>query len=193
VINKEFTPRIRARQVTAQTDILVFMTLFFLSLFVWTNVALSQTEAPAPTIAAEPTKTFEENYKDGVQFFQSKSYDKAQSSFQNALLLNSHSISTLTNLGLVSFELGNKGLALAYLRRALEIDGDFSPAKMAFDYIWSQLEVKEIPHRIETYETLRKNFLSPFSLSEYLWFGGLCFFFAGWLIIRYLGQNQFHS
>ncbi len=198
MINKEFTPRIRARQVTAQTDILVFMVLFFLSLFLWTNVALSQAETPTPAATAPPSvtaeietaKSFEESYKEGVQHYQNKSFDKAQASFQNALLLNSLNLSTLTNLGLVSFELGNKGLAIAYLRRALEIDGDFSPAKLAYDYIWSQLEVKEVPHRIETYETLRENFLIPFSLSDYLWFGGFCFIISGWLLIRYLGQKR---
>ena len=192
MINKEFTPRIRARQVTAQTDILEFMVLFFLSLFLWTNVALSQVDTTQPSVptATEAPKSFEDNYKEGVQHYQNKSFDKAQASFQNALLLSSLNLSTLTNLGLVSFELGNKGLAIAYLRRALEIDWDFSPARAAYDYIWSQLEVKEVPHRIETYETIRENFLSPFSLTEYLWFGGFCFLISGWLLIRYLGQKR---
>lgn len=162
------------------------MVLIFSLLTLWTNVALSQ---PQSTDAAE-RPSFEQSFQEGVKLYQSKDFAKALVSFESALKENPHNISLLTNLGLVSFELGKKGQALGYLRRALELDTDFGPAVQASKYVWSQLEVKELPHRIETYETIRSYFLKQVHLSSFLFLGGLCFFFSGWLFIRYFGQRK---
>lgn len=160
--------------------------MIFSLLTLWTNVALSQPQNAEVT--AQPS--FEENFKEGVKLYQSKDFNKALTSFETALKENPHNISLLTNLGLVSFELGKKGLALGFLRRALELDTDFRPAEQAYTYVWSQLEVKELPHRIETYETIRAYFLKQIHLSSFLFLGGLCFFLSGWLLIRYFSQRK---
>ncbi len=161
------------------------MVLIFSLLIGWTNVALGQS---SPTTAV--SMNFEENFQQGVKLYQNKDFKAAHSNFEEALKQQPHNISVLTNLGLVTFDMGKKGLALGYLRRALELEPDFRPAEQAYDYVWSQLEVKELPHRIETYETFRQYFLKEVSLSSYLLLGGLCFLISGWLLIRYFGVRK---
>ncbi|MEK6772648.1 MAG: SH3 domain-containing protein [Bdellovibrionota bacterium] len=151
----------------------------------WTNVAWSQPLDPDPAVLS-----FEQSFQEGVKLYQNKDFEKARSSFEASLVKDPHNISVLTNLGMVFFEIGKKGLALAYLRRALEIDADFRPAQTAYNYVWSRLEVKELPHRLETYESLRDYLLKPVSLSSYLWLGSLFFLLSGWLLIRFFGKRK---
>jgi len=181
------------------------MVLIILLLTLWTNVASSQTSsselsqipstpppatAPAETSPPVITNSFEQNFQEGVRLYHIKDFDKSRQSFERALESSRHSVSTLTNLGLVSYDLGKKGLALGYLRRALELDPDFSPAMAGFKFVWSQLEVKEIPHRIETYETLRENLLKSVPLASFLWLGSFCFLISGALLIHYFGRRK---
>lgn len=131
----------------------------------------------------------------GVQAYQKQDFKQAVESFTKLLDESkragvSQSATLLTNLGLAHFKAGNKGFALAYLRQALSLDPGLSTAQSALVYVLSQAQVKEIPHRLETYETLREVLLEPVSALSYFFLSALFLFAGGWLVLSFLGQRR---
>lgn len=142
---------------------------------------------------AEPNTPSE--FQLGVQAYQKQDFKQAVESFTRALdevkrAGGPQSATLLTNLGLAHFKLGNKGFALGYLRQALSFDPGLSTAHSALAFVLSQAQVKEIPHRLETYEAIRENFLEPVNISSYFFLSALFLFAGGWLIISFLGQRK---
>lgn len=142
------------------------------------------------TAYADSPPSFEVAFQTGVNQYQSKKYDEARLSFAQALEINPQSVQTLTNLALAQFQLGDKGQAIALLRKALNLDPNFSTSRAALDFILPQLEVKEIPHEIQMWETIRTQFVVPFSLNGFLGLTALSLFSAGWLILQYSGKRR---
>jgi hypothetical protein len=99
-------------------------------------------------------------------------------------------VNALTNLALAQFQLGHKAMAVALLRKASDLDPHFSTTRSALKFILPQLTVREIPHEIQTWETLRADLLVPFSLSGFLAMTALSFFATGWLLLQYLGRRR---
>ncbi len=154
------------------------LAFLFLTIFFFTSLGFSQ------------SPSFDELHQAGVKAYQEKAYEKARDSFTQALDKDPHNASTLANLALVQFKLNHKGEAVALFRRALEIDPTLPTAQNGLKYVLSQLEIKEIPHRIETYETLRTQFIQPFTLATYLALTALLIFCAGWNLLAYLGRKR---
>lgn len=142
------------------------------------------------TPAPEAKLGFEEAFNLGIKSYQEKKYDVALQGFQRALDLHPESVSVLVNLGLTAFQLHQRGLAIAFFRRALFIEPGNSTAEAALKYSLSQLEVKEIPHQIETYERFRDDFLNIFSLNSLHLLTALLFFASGYIWLRYLGSRR---
>lgn len=134
--------------------------------------------------------SFEESFNFGVQSYNEKKYQEAADSFTKALEFDDSNPSALTNLALTQFQLGQKPIAIALLRKALNQEPDFVTALSALDYIKTQYEIKEIPHKIEFWEDFRLKFLSPFSLSSFLTLSALFLFVSGWFILTYVGQRR---
>ncbi|MEZ0393083.1 MAG: hypothetical protein ACAH59_12755, partial [Pseudobdellovibrionaceae bacterium] len=110
--------------------------------------------------------------------------------FTQALEKESDNVQALTNLALVQYQLGQKGWAVALLRKAHQLAPDFSTPKASLDFILPQLDVKEIPHEIQLWESLRSQFLIPFSHHSYLFLTALSFFASGWLLLSYFGRRR---
>ncbi len=142
----------------------------------------------APETPAWPN--FEKAFEAGVVAYQAKKYDEARLAFSHALQLEPLSVQTLTNLALVQFQLGQKGWAVALLRKAQNLDPDFSTPRASLDFILPQLDVKEIPHEIQLWETARENFIVPFTLNGFLALSALCLFATGWLWLHYVGRRR---
>ena len=134
--------------------------------------------------------SFDKAFEAGVASAKSKKYDEARLAFSQALEKEPNNIQALTNLALVQFQLGQKGWAVALLRKAHNLNPDFSTPKAALDFILPQLDVKEIPHEIEMWETIRDRFVVPFSLTGFLILTALCFFASGWVVLTYLGNKK---
>lgn len=174
-----------------------------------TKTAWAQTETPAT--AAPEVKTsspnqessqpppswprFEAAFQAGVALYREKKFDEARLAFQDALEKEPSNVQALTNLALIQFQRGEKGWALALLRRAQNIDPDFSTTTAALDFILPQLDVKEIPHEIQFWETFRSRFITPYSLNSFLFLTALSLFSAGWLYLRFFGlkKEAFHN
>lgn len=145
---------------------------------------LAQPEIGGP----ESFSSFESAFQAGVKNYQDKKYSESKVAFTKALEFDSTNISTLTNLALVYFQLGEKGYAVALLRKATSIDPDFSTSNAALHFILPQLEMKEIPHEIQIWETLRTSILNHLSLFSLSLLSALFLLATGWTLIPYLGQ-----
>lgn len=169
----------------------------FYCVFLASGPAWSQdgeTTAPAPVEnkapAANSSPDFESLFKAGVEFYQTKSYDKARDAFDKAVQLQPHNASALTNLALSYYQIQQKGWAIALFRKALSLQPELTTARAGLKHTLSQLEVKEIPHQIETYETLRAQVLQPVTLLTYLILTALLLLASGWFILAYFEKRK---
>lgn len=154
-----------------------------------TNAA-PQDKSPEVPAADAPKLSFEEYFSSGTKSYQEKKFDAAVVNFEKALDLHPESATVLTDLGLSYFQLQKKGLSIAMFRRALFIDPSQTVAEAALKFVLSQLEVKEIPHQIETYERLRSTVLNSASLNGFHLLTALLLFACGFIWLRYLGRRR---
>ena len=154
------------------------------------TTSTTQTEKAAPTTTTPSWSRFEDAFQAGVTNYQAKMFDQAREAFQKSLELSPNSTSALTNLALAQFQLGQKGMAIALLRKASALDPDFSTPKAALSFILPQMDVKEIPHEIRMWESLRSQLLVPVALSVFLSLTALFFFASGWLLLSFFGARK---
>lgn len=194
-----------------------FRTLFsiiFISFFsnVFGITALGQTPGQTPTAlpqsppteAREPIKNeaatpaatnpnwpdFQKAFEAGVANYQAHKFDEARLAFSFALEKDPQNVQALTNLALVQFQLSQKGWAVALLRKAQALDPNFSTPQKALQFILPQMDVKEIPHEIQMWESFRSYFIVPFSLNSFLAMTAISFFASGWLLLQFLGRRK---
>jgi tetratricopeptide (TPR) repeat protein len=157
------------------------------------NVAPAAPTADKPALNQGSSESFtsvEAALQSGIKYYHESKFAQAQEDFQKALDLDPKSIPALTNLALAQFQNGNKGWALALLRKATTLDPNFSTLKQAQDFIYPQLEVKELPHEILLSETLHQRILAPVSI---FWFSVLSALFilaCGWSLLSFFGARK---
>lgn len=146
--------------------------------FILPNLLLAQATSPADL------------FTQGTQQYLAKDYKKAQELFTQALDQDPDNATTLTNLALTEFQLGKKPRAIGLLRKALASDPELDTAKSGLKFALSQLQVKEVPHQLEIFETIRTQLLLPAPLSAYLVLSALSFFATGWVLLAYGGRRK---
>lgn len=133
---------------------------------------------------------FSSIFQNAAQLYQQQKYTEAEELFKKALQLEPRSEQALTNLGLTAYQLGKKGEALALLRSAMSVNPNLNTPRLAHDFIFQQLPVKEIPHEIQWFERIRNSVLRHFSLNALLGFTLLLLFSAGWLGINHFQKKR---
>ncbi len=150
--------------------------------------------AVTATAAAEVTQnkasSFEEAFKQGVEFYQKNDYSAAQAAFEKALVFRPADVSTLTNLALTHQRLGHKGWALGYLRKSLVLDSGHEQAREALEFILKENPPLDIPHQIETWESFRTLLLTRAGLMAWAWLSLLLLFSTGWSWLTYMGARR---
>jgi tetratricopeptide (TPR) repeat protein len=129
------------------------------------------------------------SFDDGVQLYQQKKFDQAKVEFEKAFQENPNNAAVLTNWALAEFQLGKKGWAVALLRRAINLNPNFSTSKAAYDFILPQLDVKEIPHEIQFSELMQAK-LQTVSLQNFLLLTVILLAASGWLWLRFVGRRK---
>jgi len=147
-------------------------------------------EVPAASESKQSKLSFEEYFSSGTKSYQAKKFDEAVANFEKALDLHPESATVMTDLGLSYFQLQKKGLSIAMFRRALYVDPSQAIAEAALKFVLSQLEIKEIPHQIETYERLRSSVLNSASLNGFHLLTALLLFACGFIWLRFLGRRR---
>jgi tetratricopeptide (TPR) repeat protein len=145
---------------------------------------------PAPSLTPAPKSSFEQLFNEGTKNYQEKKFEEAVASFQSAVALNPQNTSALTDLGLSYYQLHKKGLAIAYFRRALFIDPSLPEAQSALRFAQQELDIKEIPHQIESYERLRSTVLNELSLTSFHLLTALLLFATGFVWLNYFGRKR---
>ncbi|MBV2168180.1 MAG: tetratricopeptide repeat protein [Bdellovibrio sp.] len=143
-----------------------------------------------PALVMAQNESVADLFTQGTQAYLAKDYAKAQSLFRTALDKDPDNATTLTNLALAEFQMGKKPLAIGLLRKALAHDPELPTAHAGLKFALSQMQVKDVPHQIEAYETLRAKLLQPIPLSAYLVLSAITFFAAGWSLVSYIGRRK---
>lgn len=133
---------------------------------------------------------FGEHFTLGVTAYQAKDFPQARSAFQKALEINPNNLEAMTNLALVQFQLGEKGWAIALLRKAQQVNPDYSTPKQALEFIVSKLEIKEIPHEIQQWESFRKLILNKVPLHVLHFLSLILTASFGWLLINHFYRKK---
>lgn len=172
-----FIPSVHAEQLaTTQTSV--------------ASETAPQDKSPAVPAVTTTKLSFEEYFGRGTKSYQEKKFEDAIFNFEKALDLHPDSATVLTDLGLSYFQMQKKGLSIAMFRRALYVDPSQTVAEAALKFVLSQLEVKEIPHQIETYERLRSTVLNSVTLNGFHLLTALLLFASGFIWLRFLGHRR---
>lgn len=140
--------------------------------------------------AFEKTQAQSNPFETGLVNYQNKRFSEAKTSFEEVLKTSPSDAAALTNLGLTAYQLGQKSWAIAYFRKALSLNPDLPSAHQGLAFVLPQLDIKEIPHQIETYEMIREKFLESSGEYSYFWILAGLVFLLGWSLINYLGQRK---
>lgn len=142
------------------------------------------------SLALAKDDSFESRFAAGLKSYQNQNYSEAEAAFLDALRNDHRNTAAMTNLALAYFQQKKQGHAIAWFRRALSIDPSFSPAREGLAFSLEQLEIKEIPHRIEMFESIRTHFLQHMSLPTFLGLGVLFLFASGWGLLSWSGARR---
>lgn len=134
--------------------------------------------------------SFNELFQNGVKSYQEKDFANASTFFAQALDLQPENTTVLVNLASAQFQAGQKTAAFAYYKKAVHLDPYFSTAQQGLEFVKSQIQIREIPHRIETYQRLRDNFVEPFSVMIPLILTTVLFLIWGLKTIRHFGNKK---
>lgn len=160
-----------------------------------TKDALKDTSAEAKKTPSENDNlpkynSFQEAFDAGVLAYQNKNFASAKSAFSSALNFQPENITVLTNLALTHFQLKDIGWSIALLRRSLATDPDFVTAQSALGFIYPQLEIKELPHVITSWEMWRTKVLISVSLPFLLGLLALFTLATVWIYLGWWSNKQ---
>lgn len=162
--------------------------LNFLSFFFFFSVIFNLPTSGKAESSSSTTSS--ELFTQGTKSYVAKDYAKASEIFTQALDKDPRNAVILTNLALSQFQIGKKAMAVGLLRKALSTDPELVTAKTGLRFVLSQMQVKEVPHKIETYESIRTSILQPVPLSAYMILSAICLFASGWILISYGGRRK---
>lgn len=131
-----------------------------------------------------------ESFSKGLSAYNQKQYEEARSQFSEALKENPQNVAVMLNLALSFYQLGQKGMALGYLSKAVKLDPAFQEAVTAIEFVKKDLKSNAVPSKESTYEYFNKTIASQISLNMVLFFAAFTLLFSGFLGIRYLANRK---
>lgn len=146
----------------------------------------------SPELAATPLPptNMTQAFQNALASFQKNDFKTARVWFRETLAKDPSQIVAWYDLGLTESKLGNAGLAMAFWRKALLLSPTFSQAKYALNYTRNKLERSDIPHDVETWETLHSDILVYASVIQFSFITAIIFFVAAWLVLMYVGARR---
>ena len=149
--------------------------------------------APAsPEVAATPlpASTSSSAFQNALAAFQKNDFKTARLWFRESLAKDPTQVVAWYDLGLTESKLGNTGLAMAFWRKALVLSPTFGSAKYALNYTRAKLEHGDIPHEVETWESLHSDVLIYASFFQFALITAVVFFIAAWLFLVFIGARR---
>ena len=133
------------------------------------------------TLAA--AETTDDAFQRGLAAYQNRDFTSARDAFAAAIAAEPPTARLLHNLALTYYQLNQKAYALAYWRKALAIDPNFTAARAGRELLEERLRMR--PFEGEGAVNLARQTLeriSPFVIS---WALALCLALTGWLWLRH--------
>lgn len=140
----------------------------------------------APTLMAQDLSDFQR----GVEMSQKGQGKEALSLFQEVLKKDPQNPSVLTNAGIAAAQSEQWGLSISYLRDAAHLDPGLLQTQKAIEFVQTRLPIKEIPHRVELWESYRQEYLGGISLIPLLLLGALLLLLVGLLFLRWMNERK---
>lgn len=157
---------------------------------IFASVPSHSDERPDALPAKADSSSLEDVLREGIALYTAKDYAKAKETFVRALEKSPGNVAAATDLALSYCQLGEMGPCLAYFRLALTKDPQNPEARQGLEFALTKLETKEIPHRLELFESLRENGLNRFSLDQFLAIAAACFFAGAWITFAAVGRRR---
>lgn len=139
----------------------------------------------------------EQQFTQGLRHYSQSQWQEASVSFLAAAKENVDRVqksNAYYNLGLAEFQKKtstSNGIALAYLRSAIELNQDLQPARQAKNFVLSQIaNGKDLEPEEGFWAPLHKNYLSWFSLAELGVFTWGFFSLGLWLLFVHLKNKN---
>lgn len=126
----------------------------------------------------------------GIESFRKGELDKSRAFFAKVVQKEANNPTALFNFGLVQFELGRKGEALALWRKAAAVQPGWPPAVQAIEWAVEKLDRPEIAHESEPWERLHDTLLAPFSMTSFLLLTALFLLACGWSTLSFYGERR---
>jgi tetratricopeptide (TPR) repeat protein len=145
---------------------------------------------PEAAMTPLPASTLGSSFQNGIAAFQKSDFKTARLWFRETLSKDASQIVAWYDLGLTEQHLGNAGLAIALWRKALALSPTFSSAQYAINFAKAKLEHADIPHDVETWESLRSDVLIYASSSQFAIGTAVLFFLAGWFSLIFIGRRR---
>lgn len=130
------------------------------------------------------------SYTAGLKSYQDSKFEQAKQDFLTALQEEPQNPFINYNLALTEWKLGRLGISLALLRRAQYTDPTFEEAIRAEASVREGLKIKDLPHQISLWETIRGQLLKNLSLNSLLGVLALVLGVAGFTGPKYLGARR---
>lgn len=131
-----------------------------------------------------------DSFNNGLQLYQQKKFADAINEFKNSVKDQPTNSFFWHNLGLSYYQNGQKGFALACLRRAEWLNPGIKSNNKVQELIISELPIKEIPHEIEWIHEFHRTFLSELDLNILLGLLAAMILFSGWSVLKILSRKQ---
>lgn len=116
-------------------------------------------------------------------------HDEAVGQLREVLKKDPYNAEALYNLALAESERGHQGLALAYLRRALNLSPRFTQAYRAVKSVSARLPNPEIVEPSSFYELMRLYLLRPVPLAGFYFLLLFTFTASVWFLLRWRGEK----
>ncbi len=156
--------------------------LNILTMFLVTTIFAAPIGARAEDINA--------SYTAGLKSYQESNFEQAKQDFLTALQEEPQNPFINYNLALAEWKLGHLGMSLAFLRRAQYVNPSFGEAIRAETSIRENLKVKDLPHQISLWETIRTQLLKNISIDGLLGVLALVLVVLGYTGPKYLGARR---
>ena len=137
-----------------------------------------------------PQESAQTLYQKGIKNFQEQKFTEAQEAFRKAFDKDQTNKFILYNWALTEYQLENKGMAIAALRRSLFIDPSFSIAETTLKWALENTPSSSTLSDKAGFESFRESVLIKITMNQALLSFIVLLTITGFLAIRYLGQRH---
>lgn len=123
--------------------------------------------------------------------YQAGDFEAAKTTIEEALKTHTHNSYLIYNLGLTEYKLGKVGLAIGLWRKALSLNPQLNEARRAIDFAMSQMNQRPLAQNTDSTWVWIEKLIQDYVSFNLIWpLFLICFFVAGYLLIKFFGEKR---